>query len=192
MAATKLTDAQRIVLAAAGARDSGLVLPLSKSLGNNRGTQGVILQSLLARDMLAERLAAPGEEVWRETEDFNQYTLVITVAGLEAIGIEVTEAERAVSTNTEKPEESAETSEHQESGSRLPKGDTKLGILIASLRQPDGASITELTQVTNWQAHSVRGAISGSLKKKLKLDVTSDVVDGRGRIYRITAAEIAR
>jgi hypothetical protein len=192
MATTKLTDPQRVVLAAAGARDSGLVLPLPRSFGHNRGTHGVILNSLLTRGLLVERPVAPGEEVWRETDDFNRYTLVITAAGLQAIGIEVTEADNAVVVTTEKPKASAEASEHQNPSSSLPKGGTKLGILIAALRQPDGATVTELTQATNWQAHSVRGAISGNLKKKLKLDVTSHLVDGRGRIYRITEAEVAQ
>ncbi len=36
-----------------------------------------------------------------------------------------------------------------------------------------------------WQAHSVRGAISGALKKKLGLAVSSEKSDGRGRVYRI-------
>jgi hypothetical protein len=40
-------------------------------------------------------------------------------------------------------------------------------------------------EATGWQAHSVRGAISGALKKKLKLKVASEVVEGRGRVYRI-------
>ncbi len=39
---------------------------------------------------------------------------------------------------------------------------------------------------TGWQAHSVRGAISGALKKKLGLSVTSETVEGRGRVYRIS------
>ncbi len=42
-------------------------------------------------------------------------------------------------------------------------------------------------EATSWQAHSIRGAISGTLKKKLGLAVTSDVVEGRGRVYRIAA-----
>ncbi|MDB5540557.1 MAG: hypothetical protein JWQ89_2284 [Devosia sp.] len=42
---------------------------------------------------------------------------------------------------------------------------------------------------TGWHAHSVRGAISGNLKKKLKLEVTSEVIEGRGRVYRIVADE---
>ena len=36
-----------------------------------------------------------------------------------------------------------------------------------------------------WQAHSVRGAISGALKKKRGLTIQSEMQDGRGRIYRI-------
>lgn len=53
------------------------------------------------------------------------------------------------------------------------------------LRAPDGATIEEITTATGWQAHTVRGAIAGALKKKLGLDVTSEKVEGRGRVYRI-------
>ena len=59
--------------------------------------------------------------------------------------------------------------------------------LIALLQASDGVSIAEITSVTGWQAHSVRGAISGQLKKKLGLTVTSEKVEGRGRVYRIGA-----
>jgi Protein of unknown function (DUF3489) len=44
-----------------------------------------------------------------------------------------------------------------------------------------------VTKATGWQPHSVRGAISGALKKKLGLAVASDKVEGRGRVYRIAA-----
>ena len=40
-------------------------------------------------------------------------------------------------------------------------------------------------EVTGWQAHSIRGAISGALKKKLGLTITSEADEIRGRIYRI-------
>ncbi len=36
-----------------------------------------------------------------------------------------------------------------------------------------------------WQAHTVRGAIAGALKKKLGLEVTSEKTAGRGRVYRL-------
>ncbi len=48
-----------------------------------------------------------------------------------------------------------------------------------------GATIEEIVEATGWQAHSVRGAISGALKKKLGLAVTSEKVQARGRVYRI-------
>ena len=53
------------------------------------------------------------------------------------------------------------------------------------LRRPEGASIEEIVAAFGWQAHTVRGAIAGALKKKLSLDVTSEKIDGRGRVYRI-------
>ena len=63
---------------------------------------------------------------------------------------------------------------------------TKQAILIEMLRRPDGATIEEMAARTGWQKHSVRGAISGTLKKKLGLSVTSETVEGRGRVYRIS------
>ena len=62
---------------------------------------------------------------------------------------------------------------------------TKQDALIAMLRRPDGASIDEIIAATGWQPHTVRGAISGALKKKLGLAVASDKVEGRGRVYRL-------
>ncbi len=64
----------------------------------------------------------------------------------------------------------------------IPKG--KLGALINLLRRPEGACIEDLTAATGWQAHSVRGAISGAVKKKLGLPVTSEKTEA-GRVYRI-------
>jgi Protein of unknown function (DUF3489) len=46
-----------------------------------------------------------------------------------------------------------------------------------------------MMQATGWQAHSVRGALSGALKKKLGLTVSSDKTDS-GRVYRVAPAEV--
>ena len=62
---------------------------------------------------------------------------------------------------------------------------TKQATLIDLLRQPRGATIADLVKATGWQPHSVRGAISGALKKKLGLPVLSETVESRGRVYRI-------
>lgn len=192
MATSNLTDAQRVILAAAAARESGLVLPLPTSLGNNRGTHGVILHSLLARGLLTERPATKGEDTWKETDELGRTTLVVTDAGLQAIGIETPDGEGDSPANIGETTASVQAAVRPPAGTNLPKDSSKLGILVAALRQPDGATIAELTQATSWQAHSVRGAISGNLKKKLKLTVVSDMVEGRGRVYRISEAEVAQ
>jgi hypothetical protein len=63
---------------------------------------------------------------------------------------------------------------------------TKQDLLIHLLKRKSGASIAEIVTATGWQAHSVRGAISGTLKKKLGLMVSSERAADRGRVYRIT------
>lgn len=65
---------------------------------------------------------------------------------------------------------------------------TKLALMIELLSRDDGATIAEIVDATGWQQHSVRGAISGTLKKKHALAVSSDVEENRGRVYRITKA----
>ncbi len=52
------------------------------------------------------------------------------------------------------------------------------------LRRPEGATIDEIAVATGWQRHSVRGMMSGALKKKLGLDVVP-TKEERGRVYRI-------
>ena len=65
------------------------------------------------------------------------------------------------------------------------RGESKQAKLIEMLKRPEGASIEEIVAAFDWQAHTVRGAIAGALKKKLGLDVTSEKIEGRGRVYRI-------
>jgi hypothetical protein len=67
-----------------------------------------------------------------------------------------------------------------------PKAATgKIAALVALLRQEGGTTIAAMMTATGWQAHSVRGAISGAVKKKLGLTVISKKTDA-GRVYRIT------
>ncbi len=55
---------------------------------------------------------------------------------------------------------------------------SKSYIIIELLGRPTGATVKELAAATCWQDHSVRGFLSGTLKKKLGHAVTSQVVDG--------------
>jgi hypothetical protein len=54
------------------------------------------------------------------------------------------------------------------------------------LRRPEGATIGQIAKALEWQLHSVRGAISGSLKKKQGLTVVADKIADGERVYRIT------
>ena len=65
-----------------------------------------------------------------------------------------------------------------------PKPPSKQDVVIAMLRQPEGATVDEVASVIGWQRHTIRGLFSGTLKKKLRLTVAS-AREERGRVYRI-------
>lgn len=65
------------------------------------------------------------------------------------------------------------------------RANSKQAQLIEMLKRPEGATIDEIVKKFDWQAHTVRGALAGALKKKLGLNVQSEKVEGRGRVYRI-------
>ena len=190
----KLTDTQLVILSAAAQRDGGAVLPLPASLTINKGAAAAVLKSLVKRGLIAEQPAGRDDEPWREV-DGQRMTLAVTEAGLEAIGVETDHAP-AVSAGTAKtkpkkkrrakaatPVASADAALHGSSPAVRPG--TKQALLIDLLRRDGGATIGEIVEAIGWQPHSVRGAISGAVKKKLGLIVASETVDGRGRVYRI-------
>lgn len=65
------------------------------------------------------------------------------------------------------------------------RANTKQARLIEMLRRPDGASIDEIAETLAWEKHTVRGVISGALKKKLGLAITSGKIEGRGTVYHL-------
>jgi hypothetical protein len=68
---------------------------------------------------------------------------------------------------------------------QTPARNTKQGRILALLNQRDGATIAELMQATDWQQHSIRGFLAGTVKKKLGLALISSKSDGALRRYRI-------
>ena len=68
------------------------------------------------------------------------------------------------------------------SGSQL--AGTKSETVLALLRRPGGATLKAVMAATGWQAHSVRGFISGQLSKKMRLKVKSVKREGE-RVYSI-------
>jgi hypothetical protein len=54
-------------------------------------------------------------------------------------------------------------------------------VVLALLNRPSGATITAIMAATGWQAHSVRGFLTGVLRKKLALTLHSEKTDGEQR-----------
>jgi hypothetical protein len=65
---------------------------------------------------------------------------------------------------------------------------TKQSQLIALLRSAPGATLPQMTELTGWQPHTVRGTISGVLRKKLGLSVACEASESGVRVYRIVGA----
>jgi hypothetical protein len=158
----------------------------------NKGALSIVLTSLLKRGLLRERLAGREDEVWRE-HDGEKLTLILTEDGLKAVGAESAESHtlKAGAAKAQVKSRSqgaaAKASKRSHAGRPGQAPETKQARLVGLLKRKAGATIDEVMEATGWQAHSVRGAISGTLKKKLGLKVESEIADGRGRVYRIAA-----
>ncbi len=190
----KLTDTQLVILSTAAERDGGAVLPLPKSLKTGKAAATRTVKSLINRGLISEQPAARDDEVWREAEDGGRLKLVLTDAGLAAIGVDTDEGTEApLATATAQPKKHKTRTRRSVTGRQTKteaapacvRPGTKQALLIDLLRRKDGATIGEIVDATGWQPHSVRGAISGTLKKKLGLTVERAVVDDRGGVYRI-------
>ena len=64
---------------------------------------------------------------------------------------------------------------------------SKQAQVIAMLKRPEGATIAQIMEATQWQAHTVRGTFAGAFKKKLGLVITSSKAADAERIYRVSA-----
>jgi len=165
MTQIQLSDAQSIILSAACARGDGMVFPVTTSLKG--GAVGNVCKSLLKHGLIEEVAATDLNTVWRHDEVRGPITLRATSLACTVLGI----------SDASEPAAPAPEPVRRRSG-------TKQEALIAMLRAEGGATIDEIVAATNWAPHSIRGAISGALKKKLGLTITSERVDGRGRVYR--------
>ena len=166
---TDLTDTQSLILGTACARENGLIFPVTANLKG--GAVGNVCKSLLKRGLIEEIPAADPDTVWRHG-DAGSLTLRATPLAYSALGLGTEAAAPAVVPDLMPP--------HQRNG-------TKQAQLIAMLRADGGATIEEIVAALDWRSHTIRGALSGALKKKLGLTITSEKVDGRGRCYRIAS-----
>ena len=172
---TELTDNQIELLRAAASANEGAV----EAPADQKGFQSLIKRGLF--------IAMP---------QINGPTrLLITDGGRAAIGLEPAPTAAGTARQAEPADDNGEAASDALAAAETPQGAKlepkapggKIGVLVALLQRPEGASLADAQTATGWQVHSVRGAISGAIKKKLGLEVTSEKTEA-GRIYRIVAA----
>ena len=169
MTQIQLSDAQAVILSTACAREDGAVFPVTASLKG--GAVGNVCKSLLKQGLIEEIPAADLNTVYRHDEERGPITLRATPLAYSTLGI------------TDEQDETP-PAETPPAPAQRRKG-TKQETLIEMLRAEGGATIDEIVAALDWQAHTARGAISGALKKKLGLTITSEKIEGRGRAYMI-------
>jgi hypothetical protein len=210
----KLSDTQLLILSSASQRtDHAAVLP-----ANLKGSAAKkVIDKLLNEKLLQELRAKDDLPVWRRGDDNRPYSLRITKAGLRAIEVEEvaeapnnnaaagptevaaadvsTEAKsgerpsRAKRSGTKKT--AAVSAKATKASSDQVKPDSKQDKIVALLQRPKGATLNGLVKETGWQKHSVRGFLAGTVRKKLKLPLLSEKIDGV-RTYRIGARKAAK
>lgn len=175
---TKLSETQTAVLTAGAQRPGSIALPLPNGLAGAAAKMAVSRMITLGWLQEVKANMRRADPLWRETGDGHGTTLVVTDAGLLAIGIEPVVVKTSVASYGGASAQPAVKHPTLRTG-------TKQALLIAILQRPDGATMAEIIAATGWQAHSARGAMSGVLGKKLGLGVVSAKEDARGRVYRI-------
>jgi hypothetical protein len=210
----KLSDTQLLILSSASQRtDHAAVLP-----ANLKGSAAKKVVDRLLNEKLLQELRTKDEmPVWRRGENNRPYSLRITKAGLRAIEVQVV-AEAADNNATADPDEvaavdvpteaksSGRPSRAKRSGAKKTaavsakatkassdriKPDSKQDKIVALLQRREGATLDALVKETQWQKHSVRGFLAGTVRKKLKLSLLSEKIDGV-RTYRIGTAKTAK
>ena len=155
----KLSPAQALLLRTATRRADGRVIPSETLRG---GARVKVLAALLQRG-------------WIEPADDGH---VMTDAGYAAIGLQRPAPLDDV--------QSMDTTDDLQLLEGIPvRPGTKLDALVMVLRSPQRATSLQLMLATAWQPHTVRGAISGLLRKKLGLNVVLAHNDSGERVYRV-------
>jgi hypothetical protein len=209
----KLSDTQLLILSSASQRtDHAALLP-----ANLKGSAAKkVVDRLLNEKLLQELRAKDDMPVWRRGDDNRPYSLRITKAGLRAIAVEdVAEApdkntaadpDEVAAVDVSKAKSSGRPGRAKRSGAKKSaavsakatkassdriKSDSKQDKIVALLERPKGATLDALMKETQWQKHSVRGFLAGTVRKKLKLPLLSEKIDGV-RTYRIGTGKAAK
>ena len=172
MSKTDLSPAQHAILASAIQNTGGKIEWFPDNI--NGGARKKVLEGLFNRALIT----TDGTDWFAAAE------------GYDALGLPrpalVPVAPSAEDTANEAPPVVARRQEHAPARLRT-RENSKQAAIIKMLQRAKGATISQICEATGWQAHTVRGAFAGALKKKLGLNIVSEKAEGRERVYRIGA-----
>jgi predicted ArsR family transcriptional regulator len=218
---TRLSDTQLVILTAAAQRADLSVLPLPETLKLKGGAVNKVLGSLRSKGLIqvietdgrpqrvvltSEGMALIGVE--REDEDGAPEGVTEAATGatpaeagtaVQAAAGPAAEADSAATPAKRKAKaQAAKPGKAAPAQKPAPRTGTKQALMIDLLKRPEGATVEQIAEATGWQHHTIRGAISGALKKKLGLIVeatrTREVgpnrtgAKGSSTVYRITGS----
>ena len=218
---TKLSDTQAVILIGASQRDDGAVLPLPETLKIKGGAVDKVLGSLKAKGLIDHIGAPRGDNppplritraglraIGVETEDdaSEGATPADTGATAAEAGAQASDAAdpvieadaAATPAKSTAKAKSTKPKKAEPADKPTPRAGTKQAQMIEMLKRPEGATVEQIAGATSWQHHTIRGAISGALKKKLGLTVEATRsreigpnktgAKGSTTVYRITGS----
>lgn len=152
-----LTDTHLVILSTASARPDENLIPLPECVGKRDDRIDAILDELVTH-FLAEPVAGvPADRMWR-TEDDQCIGLVITPAGLKAIGVET---DAGVEVDVEIEADSVGDT----SSIKPTRASSKQQQVIDMLSRESGATLAELCEMSGWLKHSASAVLTGLRKK---------------------------
>jgi hypothetical protein len=196
---TKLSDTQAVILSAAAQRADGAVLPLPETLKIKGGAVDKALGSLKGKGLI-DHLGTPRGDnppplritraglaaIGVETEDEapkgttpGDTDATSADAGARATDAAAPAAEADAAATPAKRRTEAKVAKAKSTKPETaaaadkptPRTGTKQARMIDMLKRPEGATVKQIAAATGWQHHTIRGAISGALKRKLGFTV---------------------
>ena len=193
---TKLTDTQLMMLSKASQREDRAV----ECPSNLKGGALKAVTKLLDRGLVNEVTAKRGMPSWRQDDDGGSFALVITRAGLKAIGADPGQAEsdepRPNDGETEAPSARPKGRGTRESGRVAPsappaagtksaefRAGSKQALILSMLHRKTGANLADLVSATGWLPHTTRAALTGLRKRGYVLERSR--AEGKPSVYRV-------
>jgi DNA-binding MarR family transcriptional regulator len=160
----RLNDVQHLLLSAAVNRPDGSLLPPAAALGELSDRIRKAITSLIHRTFAEERETAQADQVWRE-ENGRRIGIVITDAGRAAIADDRSESVDELAAAPVPANDACPNTDG--------KAGSKIAAVLTLLKRPEGATLLELVDATEWLPHTIRAAMTGLRKKGYAIERSS-------------------